>query len=303
MRVANEIGGPKMLSSFQLLGLGQKTGIELPSESPGFIPGNRFWKTEMRPGATVTPAITGMMSIGQSDSAASPLQIAAVVSAIANRGKYYKPRIVRTVTNPHSGTLIQNRPNLKVNLLQEGLKPDHLERIRKGMWLAANEVGGTARRAAVEDKVSAKTGTAQTVDMGVKSNDAWTVAFAPYDNPRYVVVVAVKRGTSGGAVAGPLAKLIFSGLFAQEEGLKLPLTKMKEYEGDFVVHEKIELPDDGNFIDLAYESTGETGNEASDIAMEPLTENTQNPIIPKPCLLYTSPSPRDLSTSRMPSSA
>ena len=284
MRVANEIGGPKMLSSFQLLGLGQKTGIELPSESPGFIPGNRFWKTEMRPGATVTPAITGMMSIGQSDSAASPLQIAAVVSAIANRGKYYKPRIVRTVTNPHSGTLIQNRPNLKVNLLQEGLKPDHLERIRKGMWLAANEVGGTARRAAVEDKVSAKTGTAQTVDMGVKSNDAWTVAFAPYDNPRYVVVVAVKRGTSGGAVAGPLAKLIFSGLFAQEEGLKLPLTKMKEYEGDFVVHEKIELPDDGNFIDLAYESTGETGNEASDIAMEPLTENTQNPIIPKPTI-------------------
>ena len=284
MRVANEIGGPKMLSSFQLLGLGQKTGIELPSESPGFIPGNRFWKTEMRPGATVTPAITGMMSIGQSDSAASPLQIAAVVSTIANRGKFYKPRIIRTVTNPHSGTLIQNKPNLKVNLLQEGLKPDHLERIRKGMWLAANEVGGTARRAAVEDKVSAKTGTAQTVDMGVKSNDAWTVAFAPYDNPRYVVVVAVKRGTSGGAVAGPLAKLIFSGLFAQEEGLKLPLTKMKEYEGDFVVHEKIELPDDGNFIDLAYESTGETGNEASDIAMAPLTENTQNPIIPKPTI-------------------
>ena len=59
---------------------------------------------------------------------------------------------------------------------------------------------------------------------------------------------------------------------------------MKEYEGDFVVHEKIELPDDGNFIDLAYEPTGETGNEASDIAMEPLTENTQNPIIPKPTI-------------------
>lgn len=284
MRVANEIGAQKMLNSFQLLGLGQKTGIELPSESPGFIPGNRFWRTEMRPGASVTPAITGMMSIGQSDSASSPLQIASMVSTIANRGKYYKPRIVRNVTNPHTGVIVQNKPILKVNLLQEGLKPEHLERIRKGMWLAVNEDGGTARRAAVEDKVSAKTGTAQTVDMGIKSNDAWTVAFAPYEQPRYVVVVAVKRGTSGGAVAGPLVKLIFRGLFAQEEGLQLPLTKMKEYEGDFVVHEKIELPDDANFIELAYETGGETGNEAADMPMTLLTEDTQTPMIPQPTI-------------------
>ena len=285
MNVANEIGSKKMLNSFQLLGFGQKTGIELPSESPGFIPGNRFWKTEMRPGESVTPAITGMMSIGQSDSAASPLQIAAMVSTIANRGRYYKPRVVKRVINPHTGVLVQNRPNLKVNLLQEGLKPEHLERIRKGMWLAANEVGGTARRSAVEGKdVAAKTGTAQTVDMGIKSNDAWTVAFAPYDQPRYVVVVAVKRGTSGGAVAGPLVHLILRGLFASEEGLKLPLVKMEEYNGDFVVHEKIELPDEGGLIDIAYEDGGETGNEVSDIPMAPLVAETQTPIIPKPTI-------------------
>lgn len=284
MKIANEIGSKKMLTSYQLLGFGQKTGIELPSESPGFIPGNRFWKTEMRPGASVTPAITGMMSIGQSDSAASPLQIAAMVSTIANGGLFYKPRIVKQVVSPAGTALVQNRPELKVNLLQEGLKSEHLERIRRGMWLAANEVGGTARRAGVDDKVSAKTGTAQTFDMGVKSNDAWTVAFAPYDKPRYVVVVAVKRGTSGGAVAGPLVNLIFRGLFAKEEGLKLPLTKMKEFNGDFIVREKVELPDEGGLIEIAYEDVGETGNEVSDVSMTPLLVEPQTPVIPKPTI-------------------
>ena len=274
MRIANEIGSKKMLHAFQLLGLGEKTGVELPSESPGFIPGNRYWREELRPGAAVTPSITGMMSIGQSDSAASPLQLAALVSSIANRGYYYKPRIVKRVIHPHQGALIQNRPILKTNLLEKGLNPEHLERIREGMRLAANEPGGTARRASVKNRdVCAKTGTAQTVDKGIKSNDAWTVAFAPYDEPKYVFVVAVKRGSSGGAVAGPLVHLIMRGLFAKDDGLALPLTKMKESHGDFIVREEVELPDEGGLLDMAYEGSGETGNEISDIPMiEPIAE-------------------------------
>ena len=297
MRVANKIGAKKMLNSFQLLGFGQKTGIELPSESPGFIPGNRYWKTEMRPGASVTPAITGMMSIGQSDSASIPLQMAAMVSTIANGGRYYKPRIVKRVVNPHSGVLVHNHPHLKVDLLQEGLKPDHLERIRKGMWMAVNQEGGTARRSAVKGReVAGKTGTAQTNDMGIKSNDAWTVAFAPYEKPQYVVVVAVKRGSSGSAVAGPLTHLILRGLFASEEGLKLPLTKMKESKGNFIVHEKIDLPDEGGFIDLAYEDGGETGNEISDIPMTPLGIENRPPLLPQPTIAQ----PADTEGSQTP---
>ena len=120
--VANEIGSTKMLDTFQLFGLGSKTGLELPSESAGFIPGSRYWRQELRPGAKVTPSITGMMSIGQSDSAASPLQLAALVSAIANNGRYYKPRIIKRVVHPHQGTLLHNRPVLKTNLLKQGVK-------------------------------------------------------------------------------------------------------------------------------------------------------------------------------------
>ncbi|MBT8044678.1 MAG: hypothetical protein KJO79_06985, partial [Verrucomicrobiae bacterium] len=195
------------------------------------------------------------------------------------------PRVVKRVIHPRKGLLIQNRPNLKVNLLQEGVKPEHLERIRKGMWMAANELGGTARRASVKDRdVCAKTGTAQTTDMGIKSNDAWTVAFAPYDQPKYVVVVAVKRGTSGGAVAGPLVHLIMRGLFARDEGLTLPLTKMKEFAGDFIVRDKVELPDEGGLLDIAYEDVGETGNEISDIPMAPPITTSSTPRIAKPTI-------------------
>jgi penicillin-binding protein 2 len=235
-----------------------------------------------------------MMAIGQSDCATTPLQMAAIVSAIANGGKYYKPRIVKRVIHPHQGALINNTPKLKVDLLKEGLKAADLEHIRHGMWLAANKLGGTARRAAVKDRdVSAKTGTAQVVDQGLVAHEAWTVAFAPYDHPRYVVVVAVHRGEHGGTVAGPLVHLIFRGLFAQEDGIKLPIVKMTESQGDFEVREAVTLPEEDDFIDIAYENlaaleeeanTGETGNEISEIptTQPPLIQ--PDPHIPKPSI-------------------
>lgn len=281
MNIANEIGCDKMLHTFHMLGLGKRTGIELPHESAGFIPGDSYWKTE-RDNAPVTSDITAMMSIGQSDSAASPLQMAALVSAIANGGKYYKPRIVKQVNNPHQGIMIEDKPELVVDLLQEGLKSDQLEKIRKGMWMAANKAGGTAKRAALEGRdVAAKTGTAQVTDMDEKSNDAWTVAFAPYDNPKYVVVVAVKRGSSGGAVAGPLVHLILRGLFARDEGLKLALTEMEEFEGDFIVRNEVILADPAGILNLTTDEAGETGNEVP-ITSSPNIEPT--PFIPRPTI-------------------
>lgn len=261
MNIANKVGPKKMLNAFHLLGLGKKTGIELPSESSGFIPGDAHWKKAdgNRP---VMPSVTGMMSIGQSESAASPLQLAALVSSIANGGKYYKPRIVKQVTHPQQGVIIKNDPKLVVDLLQEGVKEEHLKNIAKGMWMAANQTGGTAKHAAIEGKdVAAKTGTAQVYDQGVPSNDAWTVAFAPHDKPKYVVVVAVKQGTSGGKVAGPLVRQILKGLFERDEGAKLALKKMKESRGDFNVRDIVILDDTTNTITVSANEAGETGNE------------------------------------------
>ncbi|MFC4992821.1 penicillin-binding protein 2 [Rubritalea tangerina] len=266
MKIANTIGTQKMVDTYQMLGLGQASGIRLPKESEGIVPGSAQWRRDNR-NKSMTPALTGMLSIGQGDSEATPLQMAAVVSAVANGGKLYQPRIVRKVSHPDLGIQISNKPKLKANLIQQGLAPNHLESIRKGMFLAANKVGGTARRAAPDEvEIGAKTGTAQTSDLGIKTHVAWTVAFAPYDNPRYVVAVAVKRGGSGGKVAGPLVKLILTGLFAQEAGDTLPLKKQTPYVGNTDLIEEISLPDD-NPLAAAFMADGETGDEASSIVI------------------------------------
>ncbi|SHJ68775.1 penicillin-binding protein 2 [Rubritalea squalenifaciens DSM 18772] len=282
MKMANTMGPEKMVETFQNLGLGKTTGIRLPNESPGILPGSIEWQRRFRD-KSMTPAFTGMLSIGQGDSEATPLQMASIISAVANGGRFYQPRIVRSVTHPTLGVQIADRAKLKADLLKEGLDPTHLETIRTGMRLAANKVGGTARRASLADIViGAKTGTAQTVDLGIKTHVAWTVAFAPYDSPRYVVVVAVKRGSSGGAVAGPLVKLILTGLFAQEEGHKLPLAKLSPYQGNLDIIDAISLPDD-NQLAATFSDNGETGDEASSIVIvkpEPeVPENLPNPTI------------------------
>jgi penicillin-binding protein 2 len=265
MSMGTKAGAKAMVDGFQLVGLGEPTGIRLPAEAPGIVPGSLWWKTEYRPGESLTPSLVAQLAIGQGDSAATPLQMCALVSSIANGGLYYQPRIVKRAINPDPriGLVIEDMPILKRNLLREGLTTEHLDIIRTGMWKAANEAGGTARRASLDEvAVAAKTGTAQTVDHGKKSHNAWTVAYAPYEEPRYAVVVIVQNGGSGGAVAGPLVNMILRGLFAQDAGLKLPLHKLGLFEGHFDPIASIEIPE-GDLIPLAIDEVGETGEEAS----------------------------------------
>ena len=266
MSMANNLGATKMINTFEMLGLGRRSGIRLPGETAGIVPGSTYWKRVIKPGAVITPANVALMAIGQFDSSATPLQICSVAATLANGGRYYQPRIVRrVVATNESGeekVLQDNIPIVKANLLAEGLNEHRLEIIRKGMWKAVNEKGGTAGTVALKDIfVAAKTGTAQTgqPDSGDK-NIAWTASFAPYDSPRYAVCVMVQNGRSGGKVAGALSHMIYRSIFSLEAGFKPRLTKMGIYEGDFLPIEEIELPEDGT-IGLNFESVGETGNE------------------------------------------
>ncbi len=242
MQLASVIGADNLVEAFGKLGFGKRTGVRLPGESSGIVPGSRAWMRSNR-GNRLTPAISGMTTIGQADSECSPLQMASLVASIANRGHLYTPRIIKSVKHPLKNIAFPNRPHLKLNLLREGVNIEDLEKIRHGMWLAANKTGGTAGRAALADiEIGAKTGTAQTSDAGLKTNVSWTVAFAPYDSPLYVVAVAVRRGTSGGKVAGPLVNLILQGAFARKNGLKLPLKKMVPAIGNFDIIDEIKIP-------------------------------------------------------------
>jgi penicillin-binding protein 2 len=297
--LANSIGSEAMVDGFSLVGFGKKTGIELPKEDPGILPGSRAWRAS-NPDNVMTRALTAMLSIGQGDTMATPLQLAAMSAAIANGGKYYRPRIVRKVIAEDGSTLVPDIPELEVDLLRSGISQQDLATIRKGMWKAVNEAGGTAGKVRMEDiEVAAKTGTAQTIDNGMKSHNSWVVSFAPYDEPRYAVVVMAQAAGSGGGVCGPLVNMIYTGIFAQENGMRLPLKPQTEYPGHLDRIEAIEPIEDvlaaiqaseippsnpGTSPSENTEDSGETGDEIGDLLPDN-PENTINPsVIPKPTI-------------------
>ncbi|MGJ8694977.1 MAG: peptidoglycan D,D-transpeptidase FtsI family protein [Verrucomicrobiaceae bacterium] len=281
MSLAGDLRSKAMVDTFDLLGLGRPTGIRLPNENAGIVTGSKFWSREIKPGAIMTPATLAQMAIGQSDSMATPLQMCSVVATIANGGRYYQPRIIRkAIGTDESGNekvFIENIPVVKQDLLKEGVTEHRLEVIRKGMWKAVNEQGGTAQRVALKDVfVAAKTGTAQTGQTKGDKNNAWTVSFAPYDNPRYAICVMVRNGGSGGAVAGTLSHLIYRGIFAMENGSVPRLTKMGLHEGHFDFIATLELPP-GDELPFQVEDLGETGNEVDE---ELLQERTPVKVTP-----------------------
>ncbi|MFK7851764.1 MAG: peptidoglycan D,D-transpeptidase FtsI family protein [Akkermansiaceae bacterium] len=288
-RLSNAIGSQAMVEGFSLVGLGKKTGIELPNEDSGILPGSRSWRSAM-PGAVMTPALTAMLSIGQGDTMASPLQLAAMTSSIANGGKFFQPRVVKRVTAEDGTVLVPDFPKLEVDLLQSGIQADDLELIREGMRMAVNVPGGTARKVRMEDyEIAAKTGTAQTVDNGKKSNNSWVVSFGPYEEPRYAVVIMSQAAGSGGGVCGPLVNMVYTGIFAQENGMRLPLKPQTEYEGHLEFIEAIEPIEDilaaieaseipssnPSALASSEQAIGETGNEVRGILPSPsISSNT-----------------------------
>lgn len=264
MKMANTIGWQAMVRGFDLMGFGKPTGIELPDESGGLVPGSPAWRAS-RPNALMTPPVTAMLSIGQSDSMATPLQLCAMTASIANGGKYYKPRIVKQATAADGRRVIEDRPELVVDLVKAGVRASDLEQIRKGMWLAVNKPGGTAGLVRIADiEVAAKTGTAQASDFGKKSNNSWVVAFGPFEQPKYAVCVLVQNGGSGGKVCGPLAHLILRGLFVQDEGVRLPLKAQTAVPGHARRIEEIVLPKEDPLAAIVaegFDESGETGDE------------------------------------------
>jgi penicillin-binding protein 2 len=281
MSMAGDLRSKLMVDTFHLLGFGRKSGILLPEESEGFLPGSNAWKRK-HAGAVMTRATLAQFSIGQSESLATPLQICSVAATIANGGRYYQPRIVRRVIGKtRSGetkVLKENIPIVKTDLIKNGVTEYQIEVIRKGMWKSVNERGGTAGRVAMKDVfVAAKTGTAQVNKFDpTNTHNAWTTSFAPFDSPRYAVCVMVKNGKSGGAVAGVLSHLIYRGIFGKEAGLPVRLTKLSTYAGNFEPFPEIELPE-GEVFMLNIDNGGETGNEVDEALL-----NSGEPVKVKP---------------------
>ena len=272
--MANRIGSDALVESFEMFGFGSETGIPLPLEASGVVIGSRYWQRKTSPPRTMTPARQAFLSIGQGEAEATPLQINNMVCAIANGGTFYQPRLIKRITHPDRGLLVEDRPIVRVNLLEEGVKESDIKRIQQGMWQAVNGTGtSTARRAGLPDiEVAGKTGTAQ-ASLFMSKNNSWTVAYAPYESPRYAVTVLVESGGSGGKVAGPLARLILKGLFAQENGNRLPLRRMTPYYGNLERYEEVVVEDDDPLV-LALDDIDDSADPE---AVSPGTLSTEGP--------------------------
>ncbi len=217
-----KLGVDRLAKYAKAFGLGSKTGIPLPHESAGLIPTSK-WKRR-RFGEAWQPGENLSISIGQGFNLATPLQLARMVSVIANGGHLVTPTLVKSVV-PSGGSRQVPEPEGVVTRVP--VKKAHLDLIKKGMVGVVNERYGTARSAKLPGiLVAGKTGTSQVVGLkfeksfGKKENVPWKyrshalfVAFAPVEDPEIAVAVVIEHGGSGGADAAPVAREVIKSYF------------------------------------------------------------------------------------------
>ncbi|MDP3804267.1 MAG: penicillin-binding protein 2 [Candidatus Omnitrophota bacterium] len=180
----------------KLFGYGNLTGIDLPDEVKGIVPG-RNWKRIYRRGNWYEGE-TINYAIGQGYLAVTPIQAVNMMAVIANNGSLVKPYIVRKI----DATPIAPEKRKKIEL-----KNETMNEIRRGLYEVVNNENGTGKRAKTEGvAVAGKTGTAQN-PRG--RTHAWFTGYAPYNNPKICLVVFLEHGGKGGVEPAEIARGIF----------------------------------------------------------------------------------------------
>ncbi len=200
------LGVTRLANYARSFGFGSETGIDLPSEKKGIVP-DRAWKKKAVKEAWYD-GDTLNMCIGQGYLWVTPLQIASMMSAVANDGPYYRPQIVKRIISPQGEVYHDFFPE---QLGEVQLDRKNWQLIKQGLEDAVRI--GTARQAYIQGlRVGGKTGTAQN-PQGL--DHAWFACLAPVDNPQVVVVVFLEHGGHGGVAAAPIARHILEAYFKE----------------------------------------------------------------------------------------
>lgn len=204
--IGMKLGKERIYKYEKLLGIGEKTGIDLPGEVSGLmLPPERWSGTSL-----------GAIPIGQ-EVAVTPLQILRAYSAIANGGFLVRPHVVSEIISPEGQLLFSFMDNEKKRIISPGTAGMFKEILKSVVE------GGTGERASVEgEEVAGKTGTAQMIDPKTKrySREKYVssfVGFVPVDNPRFALIVVVyepKGQIYGGVVASPVFRDIANQAFS-----------------------------------------------------------------------------------------
>lgn len=216
-QMGKRLGVDRIARYAKMMGLGRETGLDPGHEKAGLIP-TREWKLR-RFGIPWQLGETTSVSIGQSFVLATPIQMAALVSAVFNGGIVYKPQLTKWVREQGKRSLFEMSPSVVTKL---DIRPEHLEKVKKSLAGVVNKPQGTGSRSRLPGiTVAGKTGTSQVValkrgtetrkesDIPRKHRDhAWFVAVAPVESPKIVVSVVIEHGGTGGGNAAPVAREI-----------------------------------------------------------------------------------------------
>jgi penicillin-binding protein 2 len=208
-----------------LLGLGEKSGIDLPNELVGIVPSPEWkqarFKEKWYAGETVS------VSIGQGSVSVTPVSMAVYAATLANGGTRVTPHLLKAVDDGSGWKPVPPPPPRS----RAPLDPDKLQAIRDGLFLVVNGAG-TGHNAILKGyDISGKTGTAQVIsnqgkeragktDKDLRDN-GWFVFFAPRDKPEIAGVVLLEHGVHG-SNAALVAHHVLETFFAKKEGRPLP---------------------------------------------------------------------------------
>ena len=221
--VGQRMGIERISRYAKMLGLGAKTGIDLPSEETGLVPSEewveRVYHRKWYPGETIS------VSIGQGAVTVTPLQLAYMVGGLASGGDFKQPHLLKDAQN--------------VGEKHVTLSEDTVEQVTQGLYGVVNE-GGTAGASRLEGiEFCGKTGTAQTIGADAKArfgkgeakfkDNAWFVGYAPRRNPEISIAVLIEEGGHGGVVGAPIARDIIKAYYDK---------KNKKNQGQLTVDNK-----------------------------------------------------------------
>ncbi|MFT8391873.1 MAG: penicillin-binding protein 2 [Sporolactobacillus sp.] len=183
----------RMRNGYAQVGLGVKTGIDLPTEGTGY-----------NGGMPTDPGLIQQFAIGQFDTY-TPLEMAQYISTIANGGYRLQPHLLESIHAPSSdpnelGRTIYTFKTKILNTVQN--TPEDIKRVQKGLYLVTHgprpstgyDLGHNVNNFdSVKYKIAAKTGTAQIDPNNLNLYNETLISYAPYDNPQIAVVDIVPR--------------------------------------------------------------------------------------------------------------
>ncbi|MEI6214493.1 MAG: penicillin-binding protein 2 [Desulfuromonadales bacterium] len=235
-KLGEKLGVDKIASAAREFKLGEAMGVELNNEKTGLIPTSE-WKLK-RLGKRWFHGETLPVAIGQGYVLMTPIQLASMISTVANDGTIYRPHLIKRIVDADGKTI---RDTKQAVIGTTTFSKEAYRLVKQGLLAVVNEAGGTGAMARLYDvKVAGKTGSSQVVKMRdskagtpYKFRDhALFVAFAPFEKPEIAVAVIVEHGEHGGSAAAPIAGRILRTYFDIKKGPRSSTSKSSPEDDD-----------------------------------------------------------------------